>query len=416
MTWTPYSLTDGDVVGTNFSASALVPLAVIENDRELRGDNARACGVGYPAGQPLEVRPPLTDGGIGPIMIPVMVPRPAWRCDIVLRITVSCDDDGPVPVTAWAMRGNDRREGQTETVSGTPVTLEAVIPGVSPGVGWMVCGVGLTVDSEDVVDVTEDGGVSVFVVTVTGSGMSGDGIVSPAGVEYKLPSGRSVYIGGTDAAGDTRIWPPVEQTEVLINQDTTGVRLPRVVVHGWSVTQRGAELEADPTVVDGAPLEISDLPRQRDRVTMTWANRSPIAVCAPVRDPSTQHGARGNEINTEAVVPVTDWTVGVRVAALVCRVSGNVSAALAWDAASTSSDLPQAESCIAMQVRTGVTTWTSQDLLFPGDLQAYASLDLESPVSPSPPYAIENAEVRASGSGVVHVAAVSVVTVEEVED
>lgn len=416
MSWQPL---DPTAVDDEFSASSLVPLVVLENDALLRGQHNRQAGHAYGDLDPLVVRPPTTDGPLGPISIPVLFRQMPWAGIIDARIEVS-SPDGPIDAVAWLRVGDREVAGQPVTIPDTGTVSLFVRVVVPSGAGWGVALLGITADAIDEVPVTVDQVEGMATVIFEGDAaiISGTAPPLPEAVEYVLPSGRPIYIGTTDSDGNARTWPPLEpgEIEAVINEDTFGSELATVRIHGWAVTMRSPSTIADPNVADGAPLQASDLPRQRDRVFRHWQARSFWCCAGPVRDPVEFHGAVGHDVDTSAVIPSSARTSGAEAAAFVCRASGGAGAKLEFgNGESPEITLPQQISCRAMQVRAGITDWPTRDLLFREDDGAYAILSaFEGIDAASLTDVVRTASVKGSGAAaIVHVAAVSVAEVTE---
>ncbi len=416
MSWQPL---DPSCADTDFATSSLVPLVVLENDATLRFAHNRQAGHAYGDASPLEVRPPTTDGPLGPIWIPIIVQRPRFRERVLARVKVS-SPDGPVDAAAWLRIDDRETQGPEVTIPDGERADLTVQSWISPGVGFAVAFLGITADAIDEVAVTTDGGVSAHQVVFDGrsASTSGGAPPLPSGVEYVLPSGRPVYLGTTGFDGDTRFWPPLEngEIEVVGNVDTTGNELATIRIHGWAVRMSARSTIADAAVEDGAPLQASDLPAQRTRVVAHWRGRSCWCLAGPVRDPVEDHGARGHSITSTAIIPASARTSGALAAVLVCRISGGAAASLAFGSGETAiANLPDQVSCVAMQVRDAVSDWPSRDLLFRGDWAAYFLLSvLEQIDVASLTDVVRSAVTSGSGSGaLVHVAATTVVEVTD---
>ena len=379
MTWRPIA---DEVAEDGRSLASLVPSAIRENEAAIRGDHARHCGRHYTEG--LTVHPPTTEGGLGPLWFPFLLPRPAQDQEVTLRITVRSEQE--CTVVAWLRADTDRgRSESTELYLDTDLEVSVRVRGRRPlgrSSDWVVCAFGLTVDQEGLP--TRDVGPEGLTVGVDGA-VSGNVGSGPA--EFSLPElGSRVYMGFTGVSTGL-LWPrPPAPVDVGV-MTISAVELPPVEVLGWSVDLTGSDLRRG--LVHVATPQASDLRTVRDRAVAAWRDGSELASVGPFSQPGL-HGRPLHEDGLAAatLVPVHGSTQAVRVAVLARAWGGARSVGYELDCDSLSGTVFEGaasgawpadgrgvgpSTALRHAMLAGVAIWAAQDGLFDatGDLERY---------------------------------------------
>ncbi len=272
----------------------------------------------------LAVYPPTTEGGLGPLMFPVILRRPARPG--ALHVRVELVTAAEVDLRLWARIDGRLVSSDAVTVDGL-AQLEVATEIGSGGSRWVVLYWGLTVDREGLPDVAVAPGdlasqppPAVFDQT-SASGLD-TSLDDPA--EFDLPGfGETVYIGAA-SAGEGVIWPPLDVTDGGIQvgggaHPINGVALPVVGVRGvswWSEVEPRSRL----IVRHEQPPLADALPRAVAAAREAFAQAPSVSAAGFGREGLAGFRADiPNEVSPfcEAVVPVHDEVAEVRMAALL---------------------------------------------------------------------------------------------------